>query len=97
MYNLQTENGYYFVNNIIDQSGQKSTGNFAIAHNCRCTLLAWVKGFEHDTLRDSDKMTMDFDEWLKVEPGKEKFQPILKQYETGEAIKMQYVRKYRNG
>jgi len=40
---------------------------------------------------------MDFDEWLKVEPGKEKFQPILKQYETGEAIKMQYIRKYRNG
>ena len=65
--------------------------------NCRCTLLAWVKGFEHDMLTDSDKMTMDFDEWLKVEPGKEKFQPILKQYETGEAIKMQYVREYRNG
>lgn len=65
--------------------------------NCRCTLLAWVKGFEHETLRDSDKMTMDFDEWLKVEPGKEKFQPILKQYETGEAIKMQYVREYKNG
>lgn len=65
--------------------------------NCRCTLLSWVKGFEHDMLTDSDKMTMDFDDWLKVEPGKEKFQPILKQYETGEAIKMQYMRKYRNG
>lgn len=97
VYNLQTENGYYFVNNIIDQSGQKSNGNFAIAHNCRCTLLAWVKGFEHDMLTDSDKMTMDFDEWLKVEPGHEQFQPILKQYETGKAIKMQYIGKYRNG
>lgn len=97
VYNLQTENGYYFVNNIIDQNGQKCNGNYAIAHNCRCTLLSWVKGFEHDMLTDSDKMTMDFDDWLKVEPGKEKFQPILKQYETGEAIKMQYVRKYRNG
>lgn len=65
--------------------------------NCRCTLLAWVKGFEHDTLTDSDKMTMSFDDWVKVKPGHEKFEPILKQYETGRAIKMQYVRKYRNG
>lgn len=65
--------------------------------NCRCTLLAWVKGFEHATLTTSDKMTMSFEDWVNVKPGHEKFQPILKQYETGEAIKMQYVRKYRNG
>lgn len=64
---------------------------------CRCTLLAWVKGFEHDTLTDSDKMTMSFDDWVKVKPGHEKFEPILKQYETGRAIKMQYVREYKNG
>lgn len=38
VYNLQTENGYYFVNNIIPQSGAKGNCIFAIAHNCRCTL-----------------------------------------------------------
>ena len=32
--------------------------------NCRCTLLAWVKGFEGDTVTDSPKMgEMSFDEW----------------------------------
>ena len=97
VYNLQTKNGYYFVNNIIDQSGQKSNGNYAIAHNCRCTLLAWVKGFEHDTLTDSDKMTMSFDEWLKVKPGHEEFQDILHQHKVGNAIRMKYVREYRDG
>ena len=65
--------------------------------NCRCSLLAWVEGFEHDTLTDSDKMTMDFDEWLDVEEGEEEFLPILSQYEKGRNIKMQWQRKYANG
>lgn len=65
--------------------------------NCRCTLLSWVKGFEHDMQTDSDKMTMSFDEWLQVEPGKEEFLPILSQYEKGQAIKMQYIREYKYG
>ena len=95
VYNLQTENGYYFVNNIIDRTGQKSNGNFAIAHNCRCTLLAWVKGYEHDKLTDSDKMTMSFEDWLKVKPGHEEFQDILHQRDLGNAIKMQYIKGYR--
>lgn len=64
---------------------------------CRCTLLSWVKGFEHDMQTDSDKMTMSFDEWLQVEPGKEEFLPILSQYEKGQAIKMQYIREYKYG
>lgn len=38
VYNLQTGNGRYFVNSIITQNGGKRNGNFAIAHNCRCTL-----------------------------------------------------------
>lgn len=46
VYNLQTENGYYFVNSSIAQSGEKSNGIFAIAHNCRCTLTYKVVGFE---------------------------------------------------
>lgn len=43
VYNLQTENGYYFVNNIIPQSGAKGNCIFAIAHNCRCTMNQRVK------------------------------------------------------
>ena len=43
VYNLQTENGYYFVNNIIPQREAKGNYIFAIAHNCRCTLLSNVK------------------------------------------------------
>lgn len=38
---------------------------------CRCTILAFVKGFEHDTIKTSDKMgDMTFEEWLeaKAEP-----------------------------
>jgi SPP1 gp7 family putative phage head morphogenesis protein len=65
--------------------------------NCRCTLLSWVKGFEHDMQTDSDKMNMSFDEWLQVEPGKEEFLPIISQYEKGQAIKMQYIREYKYG
>jgi SPP1 gp7 family putative phage head morphogenesis protein len=38
VYNLQTDNGYYFVNTIVPQNGEKNNGYFAIAHNCRCTM-----------------------------------------------------------
>ena len=96
VYNLQTENGYYFVNNIIDRNSQKCNGKFAIAHNCRCTLLAFVKGYEHEMQTDSDKMTMSFEEWLEVEPGHEQFQPILSQYDKGQKIRYAWIRKYRD-
>lgn len=34
--------------------------------NCRCTLLAWVKGFEGETVKESPGMEgMSFDEWQK--------------------------------
>ena len=46
VYNLQTENGYYFVNSIIPHGAEKSNGIFAIAKNCRCTVAAVVKGFK---------------------------------------------------
>ena len=42
VYNLQTQNGYYFVNSSISQSGTKCNGIFAIAKNCRCTMVAAV-------------------------------------------------------
>ena len=60
--------------------------------NCRCTILAFVKGFEHDTIKESDKMgDMTFEEWLKA---KEKPEPILRQKEKGDAIRESYIRKY---
>lgn len=36
----------------------------ALIWNCRCTLLAWVKGFEGETVKSSPKMgDMTYDEW----------------------------------
>lgn len=46
VYNLQTENGYYFVNSIMPHDAEKSDGIFAIAKNCRCTMTAKVLGFK---------------------------------------------------
>lgn len=92
VYNLQTENGYYFVGNSINRNGEKNNGNYIIAKNCRCTILAWVKGFEHDTIKHSDKMgDMTFEEWLEA---KEKPEPILMQKKKGDAIKASYIRNY---
>lgn len=35
--------------------------------NCRCTLLAWVKGFEGETVKSSPKMgDMTFEEWQNM-------------------------------
>jgi len=46
VYNLQTTTGHYFVNTSIPQSKGKCNGNFAIVHNCRCTLIAAVEGVD---------------------------------------------------
>lgn len=41
--------------------------------NCRCTLLAWVKGFEGDTVKDSPKMgDKSFEEWQEGTKAKQK-------------------------
>ena len=66
-------------------------------YNCRCTLLAWVQGFEGDTQIDSDKMTMPFEDWVDEQEGSEEFQDILHQDDVSEAIKMRYARKYKYG
>lgn len=61
--------------------------------NCRCTLLAWVKGFEGETVRQSDKMDgMSFEEWQEA---KAESNPILLPEEKGEAIRQSYIREYR--
>ena len=45
--------------------------------NCRCTLLAWVKGFEGDTVKSSPKMGgMSFEEWQHANEPKKKIKPL---------------------
>lgn len=74
VYNLQTENGYYFVNSIIPQNGEKCNGIFAIAKNCRCTMRTVEKpGIEAEPrqMRVRDPKTgrnivvseLTYDEW----------------------------------
>lgn len=61
--------------------------------NCRCTLLAFVKGYEHDTITHSDKMgKMTFEEWLGAKP---KSQNILHQAQRGDQIEQEYINEYR--
>ena len=92
VYNLQTENGYYFVGNSITDNGEPYNGNMVIAKNCRCTILAFVKGFEHDTIRKSEKMgEMSFDEWLNA---KEQSDPITKQRDIGRKMRAINAAKY---
>ena len=63
--------------------------------NCRCTLLAYVAGFEHDTIKESDKMGgMTFEEWQRAKPQPE---PILRQKQKGDAIRASYEAEYRRG
>lgn len=68
VYNLQTENGYYFVNSIIPQDAEKNSGIFAIAKNCRCTMVTAIKDFEKAItdfdLSENEKLgDMTYDEW----------------------------------
>lgn len=61
--------------------------------NCRCTILAFVKGYEHDTITHSDKMgKMTFEQWLEAKP---KPQNILHQAQRGDQIEQEYINEYR--
>lgn len=63
VYNLQTGNSRYFVNTIITQNGEKCNGNFAIAHNCRCSIVSDYP--DYPDFKNDD----DFREWLKSKGG----------------------------
>ena len=73
VYNLQTENGYYFVNSSISQSGTKCNGIFAIAKNCRCTTTAVVDGVDTSNGLRRDKYgplpDMTFAQWERQKRG----------------------------
>ena len=39
----------------------------ALIWNCRCTLVSWVKGYEHDTVKESPGMgDLSFEEWQNM-------------------------------
>lgn len=97
VYNLQTENGYYFVDNTITDGEQMFNGMAAIAHNCRCTLIASLEGFENDltdlSLRNTNKMEgMTYNEWKQA---KAKSDPIDKQEQIAKEMKAYYIWQYR--
>ena len=66
-------------------------------YNCRCTLIASVKGHEADTInsRNYNKFEdMDYEEWLE---GHSESQKITAQEEMGQAIRQSYIEEYKNG
>ena len=76
VYNLQTENGYYFVNSIISQKNKRCNGIVAISHNCRCTLVARIADYKYNDERNDSKLgDMTYEEWKhakdKEKPAKE--------------------------
>lgn len=98
VYNLQTLNGYYFVNTNIPQNDVKYNGKMAIAKNCRCTLLSVIKGHELDINDDrvsyaDEYADMDYDEWKEAK--KSYSNKITAPEEKARKIKQEYIREYR--
>jgi hypothetical protein len=63
VYNLHTENNYYFASNIISYNGIG-----LLSHNCRCTTRAEFKGFEPTVRRAKGEGIINYktyDEWYK--------------------------------
>lgn len=66
VYNLQSDNGYYFVNSIISKNGGMYNGIGAIAHNCRCTLVTRAMSIDGVDLTD---VYGDYSEWEDAHEG----------------------------
>ena len=74
VYNLQTGTGHYFVTDIIPQNNAKCNGNFAIAHNCRCTLVYVYPDYPSDMQRRDNETgeiveDMTYREWEAMKKG----------------------------
>ncbi|MCD8207070.1 MAG: hypothetical protein LUD72_03935 [Bacteroidales bacterium] len=78
VYNLQTENGYYFVSNSLSQRGKRYNGNMIIAKNCRCTVINILDGIDTTMERwardpetgEREYVTdMTYSEWIKSKGG----------------------------
>ncbi len=69
-----------------------------LTYNCRCTLIAAIKGYESDlsdtsTRHDKNLGGMSYDEWK--ESRKEIHRNILSQERTADAMHAHFVREYR--
>lgn len=61
VYNLQTGDGYYFVSSIIPGM---DNGIFAIAKNCRCTMVPVIGDVPYDEVKRAGKLgNMTYEEW----------------------------------
>lgn len=73
VYNLQTETGHYFVNSSISQNNKKCNGIYAIAKNCRCSLIASVVDIPQDDALRRDRSglmpDMTFAQWERQKRG----------------------------
>lgn len=68
VYNLQTDDNYYFVNSSITNNNENYNGIMAIAHNCRCRMIHVYPKHPVDwsdlSLRNTDKLgNMTYEEW----------------------------------
>lgn len=77
-----------------DMGGKQYKVPAHLLYNCRCAIIAWVKGFEpSDIVRSSPKMKeMSFDEWLKATP---KPQKLTAPEEKAQAAKAEYIAEYK--
>ena len=67
VYNLQTGDGYYFVSSIISGMG---SGVFAIAKNCRCTLVADLSDYPAEQVDRASRLHgMSYAEWRADKSG----------------------------
>lgn len=75
--------------------GDPACSEPAELYNCRCTLLTWVRGYEHDAVKESDGLEgMSFEEWLKAKPVSNR---ITLPEEKASAIRGAWIKKYKEG
>ena len=88
VFNLQTDNEYYFVNPIVKESAGKNNYIFVISHNCRCTL-----GYEYPEYASGHTERYDqhagevidditYEEWLETKHPDWKEHPTAKTQEA---------------
>lgn len=77
-----------------DMGGKQYKVPADMLYNCRCAIVAWVKGFEpNDFVKSSPKMgDMTYEEWLQATP---KPQKLTAPEEKAQAAKAAYIREYK--
>lgn len=68
VFNLQTDDNYYFVNSSISKNDENDNDIMAIAHNCRCRMIhvydKYATDFSDLSLRNTDNLgDMTYEEW----------------------------------